>query len=121
MVKLSEKEWMVLDQLWESGGAALGELVQALYPDTGWSRNTVLTYLTRMEAKGMVTVNKESYPSRYQAAFGREECQSKERERFLRQVYKGSTKDLVTAFLKEKPITEAERDELRKLLDEMEV
>ena len=38
-----------------------------------------------------------------------------------KQVYKGSTKDLVTAFLKEKPITEKERDELRRLLDEMEV
>ena len=49
MAKLSEREWMVLDLLWESGGATLGELFKALYPETGWSRNTVLTYLTRME------------------------------------------------------------------------
>ena len=121
MAKLSEREWMVLDKLWESGGAALGELVQALYPETGWSRNTVLTYLMRMEAKGMILVSTEGYPRRYLAALSREECQSQARDNFLKQVYKGSTKDLVTAFLKEKPITEKERDELRRLLDEMEV
>ncbi len=121
MTKLSEKEWMVLEQLWEGGKTTLGGLVQALYPQTGWSRNTVLTYLSRMEAKGMIHVSKEEYPSRYLAAVSREECQSGERERFLKQVYKGSTKDLVAAFLREKPITEQERDELRRLLDEMEV
>ncbi|MDE7326723.1 MAG: BlaI/MecI/CopY family transcriptional regulator [Lachnospiraceae bacterium] len=121
MTKLSEKEWMVLDQLWERGGMTLGELVQALYPETGWSRNTVLTYLTRMEAKGMVSYIEEGYPRRYQAVLSREECRSQARNHFLKQVYKGSTKDLVAAFLQEKPITEKERDELRRLLDEMEV
>ena len=117
MAKLSEREWMVLDLLWESGGATLGELFKALYPETGWSRNTVLTYLTRMEAKGMVSYIEQGYPRRYQAVLSR----SQARNSFLKQVYKGSTKDLVAAFLKEEPITEQERDELRHLLDEMEV
>ena len=73
MAKLSEREWMVLDRLWESGGATLGELFKALYPETGWSRNTVLTYLTRMEAKGMVSYIEQGYPRRYQAVLSREE------------------------------------------------
>ena len=120
-MKLSEKEWVVLEELWAGEGATLGELAQALYPKTGWNKNTVLTYLTRMEAKGMVSYIKEGYPRRYQAALSREECLSKERNRFLDHVYKGSTKDLIAAFLQEKPITEQERDELRRLLDEMEV
>ena len=54
MVNLSEREWLVLEALWDGGSAALGELTKALYEKTGWSRNTVLTYLTRMEAKGLV-------------------------------------------------------------------
>ena len=68
MVNLSEREWLVLEALWDGGSAALGELTKALYEKTGWSRNTVLTYLTRMEAKGLVTIHKEGYPRRYQAA-----------------------------------------------------
>lgn len=50
-MKLSDKEWRVLNALWVAPeGLALGAVVDALRPDTGWSRSTVLTYLTRMEA-----------------------------------------------------------------------
>lgn len=58
MEKLSDREWTVLDALWKTGGAELGALVEALRPATGWNRNTVLTYLTRMEAKGLVEIEK---------------------------------------------------------------
>lgn len=121
MAKLSEREWTVLSALWESGGAALGNLVDRLYPETGWSRNTVLTYLTRMEAKGLVTIDKERYPHIYRAAQDRAACQAQERHSFLQRVYQGSAGDLVAAFLKEEPISPEERDKLRRLLDEMEV
>ena len=121
MGKLSEREWLVLGVLWDSGGATLGELTQALHQDTGWNRNTVLTYLTRMEAKGLVAIDKEGYPRLYRAALSREDCQAQARDSFLKQVYRGSTGDLVAAFLKEKPISAQERDALRCLLDDMEV
>ena len=113
---LSDREWTVLTALWDSGGAALGSLTQTLRPKTGWSRNTVLTYLTRMEAKGLVAIDKTVSPHRYQAALDRQERQS-----CLRRVYQGSAGDLVSAFLKEEPISPQEREELRRLLDEMEV
>ena len=118
MLKLSEREWLVLGVLWDSGGAALGELTQALQGETGWNRNTVLTYLTRMEAKGLVDIEKEGYPRRYRASLSREDCQAQARDSFLRQVYRGATGDLVAAFLKEKPISPEERGRLRRLLDE---
>lgn len=121
MLKLSEREWLVLGVLWDSGGAALGELTQALQGETGWNRNTVLTYLTRMEAKGLVSIDKGRCPHCYQAALSREECQSQARDSFLQNVYQGAAGDLVAAFLRERPISARERAELRRLLDEMEV
>lgn len=121
MSKLSEREWTVLSALWDADGATLGDVVEALRPATGWSRNTVLTYLTRMEAKGLVTIDKEAIPHIYRAALDRETCQAQERHSFLRRVYQGSAGDLVTAFLKEEPISAKERDALRQLLDDMEV
>ena len=121
MTKLSDKEWMVLGALWESGGDTLNGLTQALHSETGWSRNTVLTYLTRMEAKGLVAIDRGESPRRYRAALGREDCRAQARDSFLRQVYQGSTGDLVAAFLREKPISGEEREALRRLLDEMEV
>ena len=121
MDRLSDREWTVLDALWQTGGAELGQLVEALRPATGWNRNTVLTYLTRMEAKGLVAIDKKSSPHRYRAALDRADCQARERRSFLQRVYRGSAGDLIAAFLKEETISPQEREQLRQLLDEMEV
>lgn len=120
-MKLSEREWTVMNALWETGGAELGVLVNNLYENTGWSRNTVLTYLTRMGAKGLVRIDKETYPHIYYATLDRESCRQQERESFLNRVYSGSAGDMIAAFLKEEPISKEERERLRKLLDDMEV
>ncbi len=120
-MNLSEREWTVLNALWETDGAELGEIVNELYPQTKWNRNTVLTYLTRMETKGFVKIDKKVSPHIYHATIDRESCQQKERESFLNRVYSGSTGDLIAAFLKEERISQEEIDKLRKLLDDMEV
>ena len=53
-MSLSDREWKVLGTLWEAeDGLTLGQAADALRPCTGWSRNTVHTYLTRMAAKGL--------------------------------------------------------------------
>ena len=121
MEKLTEREWTVLEALWALDGGELGAVTEQLHPETGWNRNTVLTYLTRMEKKGLVTIDKTAAPHVYRAAYSRESCQAAARHRFLRRVYRGAAGDLVTAFLKEEPISKEERDRLRDLLDEMEV
>lgn len=120
-MKLSEREWTVMNALWKTGGAELGTLVSELFEETGWSCNTVLTYLTRMEAKGLVQINKETYPHTYRATLDRESCRQQERQSFLQRVYSGSAGDLIAAFLKEEPISPEERERLRRLLDDMEV
>ena len=91
-MNLSEREWMVLRALWETGGAELGTLVQQL--------------LT---------------PHQYRAVPDQESCREQERKSFVERVYSGATGDLIAAFLKEEKITPAERERLRRLLDEMEV
>ena len=110
-----------MSALWETDGAELGTVVSTLHPKTAWSRNTVLTYLTRMEAKGLVTIDKTVSPHLYRAALDREACRRKERGSFLSRVYSGKASELVAAFIKEEPLTKEERDRLRALLDEMEV
>ena len=120
-MKLSDREWTVLNALWETGGAELGTLVSMLHPHTAWSRNTVLTYLTRMEGKELVRIDKDVYPHIYYAIPDRESCQQIERQSFLRRVYSGSAGELIAAFLKEEPISQSERETLRRMLDDMEV
>ena len=115
-MSLSDREWKVLGTLWEAeDGLTLGQAADALRPCTGWSRNTVHTYLTRMAAKG------EAPPHRYRAAVTREDCAAAERRGLLERAYQGSAGKLVAAFVRENGLTPQEREELRALLDEMEV
>ena len=120
MYKLTDSEWIVLDALWQ-GKESLGEITEAVKPQTGWSRNTVHTYLTRMENKGFVNIDRSSEPHIYTAAVSRDDCARQERSALLNKVYGGAAGDLLVAFLKETHITPEERDRLKKLLDEMEV
>ena len=120
-INLTNSEWYVLDCLWERSPQTVMELVSALNGRLGWAKSTTITTLRRMEAKGLVSIRKDGSPHVYRAALSREDCQSRERETFLRRVYRGAAGDLVAAFLKESPISPREREELRRLLDKMEV
>lgn len=121
MKKVSDAEWAVLQTLWQVGPSPLGSVTEALRLLRGWSRNTVLTYLTRMEGKGLVTIDRLCEPHSYAAAVSREESARQARSSLLQRVYHGSALELISAFLGEAEITAEERDRLRKLLDEMEV
>ena len=119
-MKLTDSEWAVMEALWTAEEHALGEITDALKSVNGWNKNTVLTYLTRMEKKGIVKIDRGS-DKPYSAAVSREECAREERQELLNKVYSGATGDLISAFLKESKISKKEVERLKKLLDEMEV
>ena len=119
-MKLSDAEWTVLEILWQGDTFTLGEITAALKHINAWSSKTVYTYLTRMEAKGLVAINRsENAP--YSAAVAREDCVKNERHELLNRAYKGAAGDLIAAFLKESRISAEEKERLRSLLDDMEV
>lgn len=119
-MKITEPEWSVLEILWSAERFSLGEITTALEPVNGWKKNTVFTYLARMEVKGMVAIDR-GQPQPYSAAVTRESCARTERDKLLTNVYGGATGDLIAAFLKESSISQQEVNRLRALLDDMEV
>ena len=119
-MKLTEAEWDVLNILWSGNSFTLKEITTALQEVNGWSKNTVYTYLTRMQAKGLVLIDR-SQAKPYSAAVSKEFCAKKERTELLDKVYGGAAGDLIAAFLKESSISNEERERLKKMLDDMEV
>lgn len=59
--KISDSEWKVMEILWEKGTATQSEVMDAL--TEGWNKNTVYTFLSRLEHKGLVVA--EGSPKRY--------------------------------------------------------
>lgn len=111
--KISDSEWKVMEILWEKGTATQSEVMDAL--TEGWNKNTVYTFLSRLEHKGLVVA--EGSPKRYAAVIGREECVRQEEESFLNKVYHGSAGKLVAAFVEEGRLTEKEKAMLKQLLE----
>lgn len=120
-MKLTDAEWFVMEMLWECDGIVLKDAVEFLKRKTHWTRNTVQTYLTRMEKKGLVFIDKEQNPYHYFAAMSKEECSKQEREQLLNKVYQGDVGDLIAAFLHDSEISTEEKERLSQLIDNMEV
>ena len=123
--QMTDNEWRILEALWSNGPLTLGALLDALSqapvsPASSWSRNTLHTYLTRMAAKGMIQMD-DGYPHRYAAALERQHYADAQRRALVDRVYHGSAGKLIAAFVKDGSLTEADRSELRRMLDEMEV
>ena len=53
-ISLSDSEWKLMNRLWERSPMTIMELTAALRAETGWAKNTVITMLSRLEAKGAV-------------------------------------------------------------------
>lgn len=119
-MKLTEAEWAVMEVLWKGECFSLKEITDNLEPVKGWNKNTVHTYLTRMEKKGFVNIARNEQKP-YSAGIEREVCATEERNELLSKVYKGAAGDLIAAFLKETKISKSEVDKLRQMLDDMEV
>ena len=85
------------------------------------SQKVLTAQLRDMEAKGLVTIDKGASPHRYRPAVRREDWAAAERQGLLDRVYQGSAGKLVAAFVRDGALTAQEREELRRLLDEMEV
>lgn len=119
-MKLSQAEWSVMEVLWDGSEFSLKEITDALEPVQGWNRKTVFTYLSRMEGKGLIAIDRsKTHP--YSAAVSREACAREERDELLTKVYSGAAGDLIAAFLKESKISREEVEKLRRMLDDMEV
>ena len=119
-MKLTLAEWDVMEVLWSGESFTLGEITKSLKDAHSWTNNTVQTYLTLMNNKGLVIIDKSSAEP-YKAAVTRDDCAREEREELLSKVYSGAAGDLIAAFLKESEMSKGEVERLKKMLDEMEV
>ena len=116
-MKLTEAEWSVMEALWAGESFSLGELTRALSPGQGWSKNTVITMLSRLESKGAVRYEEGSRAKRYFPAVAREDAAMAETENFLSKVYSGRLGLMMSAMVDSQALTEDDIAELTAILE----
>lgn len=113
-------ELAILEQLWQNENAVVKDLSLWLYgAATPSDIATVQKLLARLEAKGCVQRNRDAWPHQFRAAIAREELISERLQATADELCDGAISSLLTHLVKSKSVTPWQRQNLRKLLDEM--
>ena len=116
-INLSDSEWKLMNCLWSRSPRTITELTAALRTDTGWSKNTVITMLSRLEAKGAVRHEEGERAKRYFPVIDRRDAARAETESFLGKVYGGSLGLMMSAMVESRQLTESDIAELSAILE----
>ncbi len=116
-INLSDSEWKLMNCLWSRSPRTITELTAALRTDTGWSKNTVITMLSRLEAKGAVGCRQGEPARRYFPVIDRRDAARAETESFLGKVYGGSLGLMMSAMVESRQLTESDIAELSAILE----
>lgn len=115
-VNLSDCEWKLMNRLWEQPMTIM-ELTNRFREETGWSKNTVITMLSRLEGKGAVRCEREDRAKRYYPVLRQKDAARRETENFLGKVYGGSLGLMMSAMVESRRLTEADVAELSAILE----
>ena len=116
-ITLSDGEWKLMNRLWDDAPRTITELVAALREETGWSKNTVITMLGRLEAKGAVRHEEGQRAKLYYPVTDREDAAREETESFLDKVYGGSLGLMMSAMVDSRRLTPEDIAELSAILE----
>ncbi len=114
-------ELAILEHLWSSGSTTVKDLAESLYGASSPSEvATVQKLLTRLESKGFVKRNRESWPHEFAAALERQELIRQRLQATAEELCDGTMGGLLTHLVKAKGFNSKQRNKLRKLLDELD-
>lgn len=113
-------ELEILRILWELGPSPVREIHARLARAKGTNYSTTVKMLAVMLDKGLVRRDDEVRPHVYRAAMTRERAARSYLRDLIEKVYDGSAMSLVLQALAGGKASQAEIDEARKLLDELE-
>ena len=116
-INLSDSEWRLMNRLWDRSPMTITELTAALREDTGWTKNTIITMLSRLEATGAVRYEEGGRAKQYFPTVDREDAARAETESFLSKVYGGSLGLMVSNLVESHALTEADIAELSAILE----
>ena len=119
-INLSEGEWKLMKLLWQSQPRTIGEFVNELSYDTGWTKTTIFVMLKRLIAKGAVRVEEGERVHKYFATIERKDVSEGETDSFLKRVYDGSVGMMVSSLVGRHALSESDIAELKKILDDFD-
>ena len=112
---VSETEWEILKMLWKHGESIRQSELLSLFEKEGreWKRQTLNTFLSRLEKKGLV--RREAGMAT--PVYNEEEYNVMQMREAIDTMYSGKFSNLLASFINRNELSQEEAIELRQLLD----
>ena len=116
--QISEAEFEVMKIVWKYAPISTNEITEKLLQTTSWSPKTIQTLIKRLVTKGVLTYEKQSRVFVYTPTVKENEYINQESNSFLNRYYEGDITAMVSAYVENDRLSEAELDTLRALLSQ---
>jgi len=111
--RLFEGEFRFMELIWDHEPVPSGKLVELSRAALGWKKSTTYTMLKRLAEKGYVR-NEGAVVT---ALIARDEVRAAESAAVVEQTFAGSLPGFLVSFLGGRTISDAEAEELKRLID----
>lgn len=114
-------EMEVLKALWDAGPSTVREVLNHLHSrGRRVAYTTVLTFLSRLEQKGLAVSNKSELAYVYKAAVSRDRVMKSRLRALVNEMYDGAAGPLVLQLIRSERFSPEEINELQKLIDRLD-
>ncbi|EDK4068746.1 BlaI/MecI/CopY family transcriptional regulator [Listeria monocytogenes] len=118
---ISKSELEVMKIIWDFGRAVqyadvAGKLEEKNY---SWKKNTILTFLTRLVEKNLLSVKKVGRKNEYYAIVSENEYLERQTETFVEDIYEGDVRGLITNLVQNDLISPDELEDLQQFWKRM--
>ncbi len=99
----SDSELALMQIIWSAGGRAQYAQIMEELAQSGrlWQKNTVITLLSRLVEKGLLSVNKLGRRNEYTAVVSEADYQASQAQALVNKLYAGSAKGLVATLIQQ--------------------
>jgi len=117
-IQITEAEFEVMKVIWKYSPISTNEITDKLLKVTNWRPKTVQTLIKRLATKGVISYEKQSHVFVYSPLIKESEYIGQESKSFLKRFYNNNLTAMLSAFIQDENLTEAEISELRSLLSQ---
>jgi len=111
--KIIEKEENLTDLVWKNEPMGSGELVKLCEKEMNWKKSAIYTILKKLCEKGIYQNENAIVTS----LMTRDEYPTKQSIIFVKDTFRGSLPQFITAFISDKKLSKYQAEELKKLTD----
>ena len=118
--KISEAEMEIMKIIWKKNEqVTTGGILEELPKDNSWKTTTVMTLISRLVEKGILSMTKVGQLNHYSAKITEDEYKAIQADNFLEDMHNGSVKNFIATLFNNKKISKNDIAELKKWLKEV--